>query len=283
MSEKILIPHLEDWFNWLGKFPSESKIGLFLLLWMLLWLPFAWLLGRRYQWRPFQPLTPAQKLPLLVPLYLWVPLLGWLTLTLESTTLADYGLSFNRHLLLSMGLGIVIGVGGLSIVFGIEKKLGWLTWHRDNLTRLKTVFLPIFGLGLWIGITEEFIFRGIIQNILEQDYNRWLAAVLSSSIFALLHLLWERRDTLPQLPGLWLMGMVLIWARIVDGGSLGLAIGLHAGWIWGLSSLDAAELITYPEDGVDWFIGIRKQPLAGIAGILCLLGTGLILSMIDLS
>ncbi|MEM8779944.1 MAG: CPBP family intramembrane glutamic endopeptidase [Cyanobacteria bacterium P01_G01_bin.49] len=273
----MLSPDFESLLNWLGQFPCESKIGLFLLAWMILWLPIAIFLGQKFKWRPFQPLTPAQKIPLLVPLYLLVPFLTWLTLIIESTSLADYGLSFRPKLLISIGLGMLLGLGGLGVVFGIESKLGWLTWHRDNLSRLKTFLLPILGLALWIGLTEEFVFRGIFQNILEQDYHQWIAAIFSSSIFTLLHLLWERKDTLPQLPGLWLMGMVLVGARMVDGESLGLAIGLHAGWIWGLSTLDAAELISYTDEGINWVVGISKQPLAGVAGIVCLLGTGLIL------
>lgn len=107
-----------------------------------------------------------------------------------------------------------------------------------------------------------------MQSILEQDYDRWLAAIIASSIFALLHLLWERQETFPQLPGLWLMGMVLVVARWVDGGSLGLAWGLHGGWVWGLSSLDAAQLISYTGKGKNWMIGINQQPLAGVMGIL---------------
>ena len=89
-------------------------------------------------------------------------------------------------------------------------------------------------LGLWISTTEELIFRGFLQNELNQDYPVWVAGAIASLIFAVTHLLWERQETLPQLPGLWLMGMVLTLARWADGGSLWLACGLHAGWIWGL-------------------------------------------------
>jgi hypothetical protein len=47
--------------------------------------------------------------------------------------------------------------------------------------------------------------------------------------------------------------------------------------VWGLASLDAAELLTYPESSPDWGVGIGKQPLAGMAGSGCLLITGLVL------
>jgi membrane protease YdiL (CAAX protease family) len=278
----MLTSQFSHWINFLNQVPSVSKIGLFLLAWFVLWFPIALSLGKKVHWSPFQPLNTAQKIPLLVPLYLWVPLLGWFTQVIEGTSLADYGLSWQPSLLISLCVGILLGVGGLGVVFTLEGGFGWLKWNSENRFRLVKVALPILGLGLWVGLTEEFIFRGIFQSILEQDYNQWVAAIIASSIFAVVHLLWERQETFPQLPGLWLMGMVLVLARWVDGDSLGLAWGLHAGWIWGLSSLDAAQLISYTGQGKNWMIGINQQPLAGVMGILFLLVTGLFLWGSDL-
>ena len=73
------------------------------------------------------------------------------------------------------------------------------------------------------------------------------------------------------------MGIVLLGARLADGGSLALAIGLHSGWIWGLSCLEEAQLISYTSKSSVWMTGGEKQPLAGISGIVCLLGTGAVL------
>ncbi len=275
--EAMLTSQFDHWINFLKTIPSGSKIGLFLLIWFVLWLPIALGLSKGLNWKPFQPLNSAQKLPLLVPLYLLVPLLGWFTLVIEGRSLSDYGLSWQPSLLISLCLGMLLGVGGLGVVFTLENGFGWLKWNPENRFRLVKVALPILALALWVGLTEEFVFRGIFQSILEQDYDRWVGAIIASIIFALLHLLWERQETFPQLPGLWLMGMVLVVARWVDGGSLGLAWGLHGGWVWGLSSLDAAQLISYTGKGKNWMIGINQQPLAGVMGILCLLGTGLIL------
>ena len=275
--EAILFSHFGSWIISLRHFPSESKVALFLLIWLLLWLPIGFVLGEKLNWRPFQPLSSAQKIPLLVPLYLLVPVLAWFALIVEGTSLQEYGLGFNSGVLMSVCQGIILGLGGLAIVFLLEGGFGWLKWHPERLIELVKMSLPILVLALWIAFTEEFVFRGIFQTILEQDHNQWLSAIIVSAIFALLHLLWERKETIPQLPGLWLMGMVLVVARWVDGGTLGLAWGLHAGWVWGLSSLDAAQLISYTGQGKDWIIGLYQQPLAGIMGILCLLGTSVLL------
>lgn len=278
--EAFLSSHLDPLLSGVQNFPNESKIGLFLLIWLVLWLPIALLLGKKLDWQPFQPLKAEHKIPLLIPLYLLVPWLGWLTLRVEETSLPDYGLSLRWDLLISLCVGVLLGLGGLGIVFAIEGGLGWLKWQNENLDQLGTVALPIFGLAVWISLTEEFVFRGIFQTILEKNYNPSVSAIIISIIFALVHLLWERQQTLPQLPGLWLMGMVLVLARWTDGGSLGLAWGLHAGWVWGLASLDSGQMIAYTGKGRDWIIGIYQQPLGGIMGILCLLGTGLVLVLI---
>ncbi len=132
-------------------------------------------------------------------------------------------------------------------------------------------------LGLWVGITEEVIFRGVLINELTPDYSYWLAGIISSVIFALLHLIWQPKKTIPQLPGLWLMGMVLVLARWIIDGNLGLAWGLHAGWIWGLSSLQEANLISYTGKVPSQITGWLGDPIAGIVGIICLLATGVIL------
>lgn len=268
---------LHFWLNSLRTYPALIKVGLFLLTWFILWLPIAVILGKFLKWSPLNPPTSQQKLPLLASLYLLVPLMIWLTLQLEKVSLADYGLSWNLELARSPFVGIILGLAGLSFIFGIESLFGWVKWQKDHFSRLTSLLLPLLILGLWVGITEEILFRGIFLTQLQQDYPVWLAAILSSIIFALLHLLWERSATIPQLPGLCLMGIILVIARWADGGSIGLAWGLHAAWVWGLASLDAADLLTYPASSPDWGVGIGKQPLAGMAGISCLLITGLVL------
>lgn len=258
-------------------YPAVIKIGLFLLAWVLLWLPIAVPLGKFLQWNPLNSPTPQQKLPLLASLYLFVPLMIWLTLQIENLSLADYGLVWNGEILRSLLVGLMLGLGGLGLIFGMESLFGWVKWQNQHFTRLISLSIPLLLLGLWVGLTEEALFRGVFLTQLQQDYSFWGAAVISSILFALLHLLWERSTTIPQLPGLFLMGIILVIARWADSGNLGLAWGLHAAWVWGLASLDAAELLTYPESSPDWGVGIGKQPLAGMAGIGCLLVTGLVL------
>ena len=265
--------------NYWDSLPAWVKIIGFLGVWGSLWLPLAMIVGRGYGWRPFEPLTPQQKLPLLGCLYLIAPLLFGLVLNVEGSTLSHYGLAVGG-LFASLGWGFAIAIFSLILIYGLETQLGWLRWEKANFANISALILPLLMLGLWIGITEEALFRGLFLTQLQTDFSPLIATLLSSLIFALLHLLWERKQTLPQLPGLWLMGIVLAWARWLDNGSLGLAWGLHAGWIWGLSLLDAAELFTYTGNIPEWMTGMGKQPLAGVMGWVCLLITALVIGQL---
>lgn len=245
--------------------------------WAICWLPVAVICAIAIKWQPAKPLEPNQKLPLLASLYLIAPLVLWAASRVTGASFSEYGFTWNLEILRSLGLGLSLGVLSLAILFGIQTALGWITWQKVAVRQLISVLLPILLLALWISGTEELVFRGFLLTQLRQDYSVGVAAIISSLVFALLHLIWERRETIPQLPGLWLMGMVLVLARFVDGGSLGLAWGLHTGWVWAIASLDTIGLIAYTGKIPEWITGKYGKPLAGAAGIFCLVATGAIL------
>lgn len=178
-----------------SQLPSLVKVGGFLGFWLMMWLPLAIPLAKRSQWQPFDPLTPQQKLPLLGSLYLMAPLLWGGLFWLEGSTLADYGLVWNLALGQSLILGMAIALLSLATIFGLEGVLGGVKGHLDNLSRLPSLLLPLLVLGLIVGLIEEVIFRGIFLTQLQADYPPLVAAIISSVIFALLHLVWERQLT----------------------------------------------------------------------------------------
>ena len=257
--------------------PALIIVMAFFIFWIVFWLPVAAVSAILLNWRPPKPLQPEQKMPLLVSLYLLAPLTLWGVSWLTNKSFSDYGFVGNLSTLGSLGLGFALGVVSLAIVFSGQFWLGWCSFEKKSFKLLLPILLPIFLIALLVGGIEELVFRGFLFTELAQDYPVWLAAAISSLIFALLHLVWEQRETAPQLPGLWLMGMVLVLARFVSGGNLGLAWGLHSGWVWAIATIDTAELITYTGKVSDWFTGKNKKPLAGLAGIICILGTGVII------
>jgi len=255
----------------LAGLPAWQRTLVFFAVWMLLWLPLVLPLARILAWQPQQPLTPQQKIALVVSLYAVVwPLLG-ATTRLPGASWSAYGLAGDRAFFAGGLVGWGLALLSLAIVFGAESAAGWVTWRAAQGRRLLALALPIFLLALGISWTEEAIFRGVLLAWFAADLG-WLAALLiTSAIFALSHLLWEQQDTLPQLPGLLLMGAVLVGARAAAGGSLGVAWGLHAGWIWGLTCLDSAKLMAYSDRAAPWLTGLGGKPLASLAGLLCLL------------
>lgn len=253
--------------------PAFLRAIAFFLAWIGCWLPVGIPVAIALNWHPPKPLEAAQKLPLLAPLYLIAPLLLWGIARVEGVPFSNYGLNWQPSVLISLGLGLALGVISIIGIFALEWALGWISWRKETASQLLPTLGTTLLLGLWISGTEELIFRGFLVNELQQDYSIWITAIISSLIFAVLHLVWEIRETLPQVPGLWLMGMVLVLARWVDDGNLGLAWGLHAGWIWGIATTDTAQLIKYTGKVSPWLTGLGEKPLAGVSGIFCLLIT----------
>ncbi len=277
----ILITFFESSVNALLAFienaPPLVIVTAFFVFWIVCWLPVATVSAILLNWQPPKPLQPEQKMPLLVSLYLLAPPILWGVAWLTNKSFSDYGFVGNFSTLGFLALGFSLGVLSLAIVFSGQFWLGWCSFEKSNFKLLLPILLPIFLIALLVGGIEELVFRGFLFTELAQDYPVWVAAAISSLIFAFLHLIWEQRETAPQLPGLWLMGMVLVLARFATSGNLGLAWGLHAGWVWAIATIDTAELINYTGIVSDWFTGKNKKPLAGLAGIICVLGTGVII------
>lgn len=281
-------------FSWLVNAPTPIKIIIFFGVWMGLWMPIAVISAIALNWRPPAPLNETQKLGLLAPLYGIAPIVLWEISQVQGQSFWDYGLSWRSQFFQSTAIGFSLAVISLILLFGFQFVLGLSHWrpqesvqtdqqsstlnadlHPRNkwiqLGKKASILLPILLIALWISSTEELIFRGFLQKQLQQDYSWFVAATIASLIFALSHLLWEVRNTLPQLPGLGLMGMVLAFACLCDQGSLGLAVGLHAGWIWGITSIDTLVGVTASGKVPEWLTGLGGKPLAGLLGIVMLL------------
>lgn len=257
--------------------PVIVLVMAFFIAWVSCWLPIALILLRKLHWQPMKPLQPEQKLPLIVSLYLLAPLIVWGVIWLTNGSFSDYGFANNFAILRSLGLGFGLGLLSLAISYNCQFWLGWCYWQKMSIKQLLSISLPILFIALFIGGIEELVFRGFLLTQLEREYAVWLAAVISSLIFALLHLVWEQQETIPQLPGLWLLGMMLVLARICDRNNLGIAWGLHSALVWAIATIDTAQLVTYTGKVSEWWTGKNKKPLAGVAGIMCVLGTSLIL------
>lgn len=251
------------------------KICLFFIVWLGVWFPILIPLAWRWQWYPSRPLTPPQKLTLVGSLYLLFPLPLWGLRELTGVSFWQYGPLMGPQGLSWLSLGLGMGISSVMILVVVQRIAGWISWNLNWTVRNGLwQFLLALVLGIWIAGVEEFIFRGLVQQELQRELSVWYAASLTSVIFALLHLVWQPRQTLPQLPGLWLMGMVLTQACLLEDGSLSLAWGLHGGWVCAMIWLDSSNASQPNETVPPWVTGVGGHPLAGMVGLVLLAVVG---------
>ena len=244
---------------------SVLPIVLFFSLWLVVWTPIGILIASALGWNPLTPLSPVQKLPFVLSLYALAPLLlagvlWWVDLSWRSI-----GISVTNLLSHSFFLGLMISGASIVGLFSLFWGLGWVKYNGDrtvvsslNPTETDTgsgasekesrsfppivVLSSLLGLGVIVGGVEELVFRGFLTGRLCELWPVWLSGAIASLIFALLHLVWEGPTNSPQLPGLWVMGMVLTLAWWVDDQAIALAWGLHAGWVWSVATIDSLDL-----------------------------------------
>jgi membrane protease YdiL (CAAX protease family) len=139
--------------------------------------------------------------------------------------------------------------------------------------------VKIFITGIVVAVIEEIFFRGFILQSLLRDLGRGTAVFWTSFFFAIVHFfkapdmpetsgfnaligfqslfyffqpLLSPTEVIPGFIGLFLVGTVLAYARLWTG-SLYIAIGLHAGWVFVIKAeglfLDRLNVVA------PWFFG----------------------------
>jgi membrane protease YdiL (CAAX protease family) len=192
-----------------------------------------------------------------------------------------------RHL----GSGLLLGCLSFSLFLAILILLG-----KRSVAPAIPVQWPLrVGLaltaGLVVGVIEETIFRGFLLGGLLQDWSRFVAVLVSSTLFSATHFLRGNvrvasgldldvglRGLLAHLRpltqptvlfpfiGLFLVGIVLAYAYLWTN-SLPFAIGLHAGWVF-LSKIDG--FLLQEQTSIGWLYG-KHGILAGTLGWIFLL------------
>jgi hypothetical protein len=252
----------------------------FIGLWLMLWLPLALVVMKVLSIPWTYPIAAEHKLPLLLPLYGVAPLAVWgYSHDLTDQVWANYGLVWATLFWRQLGVGFALAVVGVVLLVAVELGLGWRQPQiSESLGGNRALVVAgVLTLTSFIGGIEELIFRGVLVESLLATVAPWAMVTLASLIFALSHLLWDGPAGIPSLPGLGLMGAVLILARWIDGGSLALPWGLHSGWIFAIALLDSLQLFPPATPLNHPLAGKPEQPLTGLPalGLLALTGLGL--------
>ncbi len=236
--------------------PAPVRIVAFVGLLLLIWLPLA---------LPIYGLLTTQVSGILAPVVLYAEFL-WLTtwwgryVHQEPRLLRHYGLVWTATNGRYLAQGIAIGVVSLFAMFAIQTAAGWVWWQPP--VSLGKVAIEGLLVAIAVGVAEELLFRGWLLDELERDYTPGTALYTTSILFAVLHFIKPIEvilKTLPQFAGLMVLGMALVWAKRAAGGRLGLAIGLHAGLVWGYYLVNVGQLVTYTNRVPAWVTGIATH------------------------
>jgi hypothetical protein len=132
-----------------------------------------------------------------------------------------------RELGLALGAVAVLAAAAIPLGFAV----GFLSFQSRWLGVTHGV-LRLFGLVLFVGLPEEMLFRGTIQEAFSRIWNPRIGLILASVVFGLLHML--KHPTHPN------------WGY----GLLATAAGLAYGWVYQRTAKLGAAAVTH--GAVDW-------------------------------
>ncbi len=264
------------------------SIGTILFLFPLLSFSAAHFAG----WEPFFDPAQEQFIRLVagfLPIYFWV----WLWLAIfERRRFRTIGLK-SRFPLKEYGRGLFVGLLMFSTSIGLLAIFGFVTVETASLEQNGWMILQGAGLLLvaWMiqGAAEEVLIRGFLMPILSVRYGTLLGILLSSLLFALLHLL-NPNVSLIAILNLFLFGVFAALYALYEEGLWGV-FSIHAIWNWAQGNLYGFEvsgmeirsaiIFDLKEIGPDWFTGGLFGPEGGIAVTVVLLLSSLVVVVAD--
>lgn len=253
------------------------RVIVFLVTLLVLWLPLALPL----YWLLYSDADLVAIVTMAVLYLMFMGLVQWWGQNIHNhpNLLQRYGLVKTRTNIQELFKGFSWGGGVCLGIFGLQGLFGWLIWRSPSLDFLQ-VTLEGLAIAVGVGFAEELLFRGWLLDELERDYSTTSAIWISAVIFALLHFLKPLAEiwrTLPQFPALIALGLILAWAKRSHQMRLGIAIGIHAGLVWGYYLIQVGGLVEYTQSVPTWITGIDGNPLAGLMGWLGLFILGYII------
>jgi membrane protease YdiL (CAAX protease family) len=230
---------------------------------------------------PLRPEWWFDKIAARVWALLMLLALCWVARRLHLSTKRDWGYGAPRpRWLRQFAIGLAAGVATMLPVTLSMLALGLRVPPADlALATVGRAVLAGLGSGLAVGFLEETFFRGLMQGAVVRELRRPLVAIaLVSALFAALHFLASTR--IPHEQVAWNSGIVLLEAAgrnfatlslILDRllslcavgmllglatwwtGSIALAVGLHAGWVWMMRATVGATQLD-PNAPLAWLV-----------------------------
>lgn len=225
------------------------KILLFLLCAILLGPGVVYLVAMRIFGAPTRPFGPVFLLFVEAGQFAIVLGLALMLSIFERRPFGDYGLPGKEALKTNFWIGLLLGLAEGSVLIGSILVLGGYsfgTWALQSgaIVGWGLVHLVLF---LFVGLYEEFVFRGYVQFTLSKLIGFWPAAVALSLSFGFVHLFNSGEGWVGAL-SVAMVGLLFAFA-LKRSGNLWYAVGLHAGFDWTESFLysvpDSGEVIRH--------------------------------------
>jgi membrane protease YdiL (CAAX protease family) len=222
-------------------------------------------------------------LVLLFPILKWVRVRRWQDLQLEP----------NRHWRRDLVAGFLLAAAPLLCCGTVLLSLHLFSFrHAINWLALAKVA----GAAVAVPLIEESFFRGLVLGLLLRSGHKYMAMLMSSALFSVVHFLKAAEQTSaivtwtsgfdsiahsfskfadPALVAagfttLFLIGYIMADARVKTR-SLWLPIGLHCGWIVGsglFNRIAHRDVIALPWVGKDLLVGIVPLTVGGLTWLL---------------
>lgn len=166
---------------------------------------------------------------------------------LERRPFAEYGLPWRNAFAANFWVGFLLGLAEASVLIALILVLGGYSFgvfalRGPAIVRLGLVHLVLF---IFVGLYEEFLFRGYAQVNLSKLLGFWPAALVLSLGFGLVHLYNQGEDWVGAM-SVAVVGLLFAFA-LRRSGNLWYAVGLHAGFDWAESYLysvpDSGEMV----------------------------------------
>jgi uncharacterized protein len=189
---------------------------------------------------------------------------------------AALGLGFTRALPAQLLTGLLIGVAGLAAAAGALFVSGALHYADQPGTAAGWITaVAVQGFVFTVAaLAEEAVFRGYMLQVLVRGTGKWLAILITSALFALVH------GSNPEVGPFALLNIafagVLLAIAYLRTLSLWFATALHMGWNWAMASLfdlpvSGIEIFDTPlyqptVSRADWWSGGAFGPEGGLVG-----------------
>lgn len=197
---------------------------------------------------------------------------GFVTLV-DKRPIWTLGLSRQGSWAAELGVGVLIPVISITLLFFITYWLGWIklppaSKHPSHDGAVLVILQSVI-LFVGVAIEEEITMRGYLFQTLETGYGKMAAVIVSSIVFASMHLTNPGAGFIPWV-GILLAGLIFSYAYLKTR-RLWLPIGIHFGWNFALGTIfgfpvsgkTLPSLINQTPTGPNWWLGGRFGPEAG--------------------